>query len=178
MNLLHCTQRRLQHGASPPEPLSCAQTRTETAWKHCACARQLNMNAASRLKTSHVQVRITPVFLLSCHVSPAYQSSVLCGGGACSSRRRLCVLNASARPRIEAEISSYQQTPRKPAGPNEFVVGNVHASCCSNVSEHIFSKYVVLLWLRVCVLRVVFARQLRSVLCECVVKVALAADMH
>lgn len=95
MNRPHCTQRRLQHGTSPPEPLSCAQTRIETDWRHCACARQLNMNAASRLKTSHIQVRITPVFLLSSHVSSAYQPSVLCGGGESSSRRPLCVLNAS-----------------------------------------------------------------------------------
>lgn len=95
MNWPHCTQRRLQHGTSPPEPLSYAQTRTETDWRHCACARQLNVNAASRLKTSHIQVRITPVFLLSSHVSSAYQTSVLCGGADSSSRRRLCVLNAS-----------------------------------------------------------------------------------
>lgn len=62
--------------------------------RHCACSRQLNMNFASRLKTSHLQVRISSVYYFDGYFSLAYRSSVVCCRGNSYFYRRFCVLNA------------------------------------------------------------------------------------
>lgn len=136
----HSAQRRgCTHSPFPPEPLSAASSSssTQTLNRHCACSKQLNMNAASRLKTSHIQVRISPVYLL-------VKSRIVCLpllGPLCvvevilTHCRRLCVFK-SIRFFLKLKslhVNKLQE--RLPADQMHVLVGNINACC--NVSRRI-----------------------------------------
>lgn len=87
-------------------------TRTVMYLGHCACPRQLNMNAASRLKTSHIQVMVTSGYLFFPACFPPCLP--LFGRENPFSCRRLCFLNAPLFHKFKLK-SYHEQTSRQPS---------------------------------------------------------------
>lgn len=97
-------------------------TRTVMYFGHCACSRQLNMNAASRLKTSPIQVMVTSGYLFFSHLLPAFRwtEPVLVSPAS--------LLKRTTFPQIQAKIPPRANFKTAFCEPNVLMVVNVHAS--------------------------------------------------
>lgn len=89
---------------------------------HCACPRQLNMNAASRLKTSHIQVMVTSGYLFFSHLLTAFRwtEPVLMSPAS--------LLKRTTFPQIQAKISPRANFKTAFCEPNGLMAVNVYAS--------------------------------------------------
>lgn len=133
------------------------------------------MNAASRLKTSHITGKDNVSLLLVSYLSFAYPSSVLSGRGSYYSCRRLCVVNASLSHKLK--LKSLQQSPRQPADQmNLWLVTFMLAGAATLANTFHWVALVSLIMCTASCLSCVSCSQAASFVC--LVKVSLAADLH